>query len=267
MFREKRCVDDDRSSMQAKLNPVYVVVKGLLPYNELMDEQDRRLYEAIENTHVIRPPRQALATFGTTMVRYYLVTAPSYQDLDVPYGAEEAVIREGVVRAERPQVVTPYYLLRHEGFGENAERYLQNLIDEFGPDQAGLMYRYKNEGAETSIVTGSVSDVTQKIIDRLDREEKPLEAVIRGSDDLWDASLMKFIYELTSQSARANVSEMHSRGLLQMDGGVPREARQRIEWMLQEARRGNLEPAEVHRELERWDLFDEYQDRFLKLFG
>lgn len=231
-----------------------------------MDEQDRRLYDAIESTYVVRPPKQALATFGATSVRYYLVTVPSYRDLDVPHGGEESVVREGVVHAERPQVVTPHYLLQHEGFGDNAERYLQSLIEEFGPDQPGLMYRYKNDGGETAVVSGSAAEVTQKIIDRLDKEHKPLEAVIRGSDDLWDVSLMKFIYELTSNSARSNAAELRTQGLLQMDGGVPRDARQRIERMLDEARRGNIEPGEVHREIERWDLFDEYQDRFLKLF-
>lgn len=51
-----------------------------------------------------------------------------------------------------------------------------------------------------------------------------------------------------------------------MDRGVPEDARFRIETLLDQARRGEVEPAEVHRELERWDLFDEYQDRFLGLF-
>ncbi len=231
-----------------------------------MDEQDKRLFDAIESTWVVRPPRQTLATFGSTSVRYYLVTSPVYRELDVPSGSEESVVREGVVRAERPRVVTPHYLLSHEGFGENAERYLQRLIEEYGPDEPGLMYRYKNEGGDTSVVSGTVGEVTQRIIQRLDKEEKPLEAVIQGSDDLWDVSLMKFIYELTAQSARSNVSEMHARGLLQMDGGVPREGRQRIEWMLDQARKGRMDPTEVHGEMERWGVFDEYQDRFLKLF-
>ncbi len=231
-----------------------------------MDEQDKRLIDAIEHTWVVRPPKQALATFGITSVKYYLVTTPVYEELHIESGPEEAVVREGVVRAERPQVVTPNYLLNHEGFGENAGKFLQHLIDEFGPDQPGLMYRYKNDGGGTSVVSGSEEEVTKKIIEKLDKENKPLEAVIRGLDDLWDVSLMKFIYELTAQSARANADEMKSHGLLRMEGSVPKGARRRIEWMIEEAKKGNLEPSEVHKELERWGVFDEYQDRFLKLF-
>ena len=232
-----------------------------------MDEQDLRLMEAIASTRVIRPPLQGLATFGSTSVRYYLVTEPSYRDLDVPHeDRKESVVREGVVRAERPQVVTPYYLLRHDGFGDNADRYLQRLAEEIGPDHPGLMYHYKNEGAETAVVSGTVDEVTRRIVDRLEREGKPLEAVITGSDDLWDLSLMKFIYEFTTQSAQANVSEMRAKGLLRTEGGVPMDARIRIERLIEEARRGERDPRDVHREIERWGLFDEYQDRFFSLF-
>ncbi len=236
-------------------------------YNGIMDEQDVRLMQAIAGTHVVRPPRQGLATFGSTSVRYYLVTEPSYRDLNVQHeGHEESVVREGVVRAERPRVVTPYYLLHHEGFGDNAERYLQRLAEEVGSDHPGLMYHYKNEGAETAVVSGTVDEVTRRIVDRLDREGKPLEAVITGSDDLWDLSLMKFIYELTTQSARANVSEMRAQGLLRTEGGVPMDARRGIEQLIEEARRGQRDPRDVHREIERWGLFEEYQDRFFTLF-
>ena len=77
---------------------------------------------------------------------------------------------------------------------------------------------------------------------------------------------MKFIYELTNDSARSNVNDLHQHGLLGMEDGVPREARQRIERLIALAKQGDVEPAEVHAELERWGVFDEYQDRFLELF-
>ena len=230
-----------------------------------MENHERRLSEAVDNTYVVRPPRQALATFGTTSVRYYLVTEPLYREVDAR-GDEETVVREGVVRAERPHVVTPAYLMRHEGFGDDARSYLEHLMRQFGPDAPGLLYTYKNEGMDTTIVSGGAREVTGRIVERLDREQKPLEAVIRGVDDLWDVSLMKFIYELTSSSARSNVAELRSRGLLETDGGVPRDARDRIEQLLEQARRGNVDPSDVHREIERWGLFEEYQDRFLGLF-
>jgi hypothetical protein len=83
---------------------------------------------------------------------------------------------------------------------------------------------------------------------------------------MWDVSLMKFIYELTNRSARSNFDDLRTNGLLGVDNGVPREARHRIERLMDLARAGKADPADVHRELERWGLFEEYQDRFLGLF-
>ena len=231
-----------------------------------MDPAYDRLTLAIEQTSVVRAPRQALATFGPTTVRYYLVTEPAYRDLPGASSEPESVVREGTVHAERPQVVTPYYLSRHHGFGEHAQEYLDYLMSEYGPDSPGLLYTYKNEAMETSVVTGSPDEVSARIAERLNREQKPLEAVVRGVDELWDVSLMKFIYELTNDSARSNVSDLRQHGLLGVEDGVPKEARRRIERLLALAREGSINPSEVHAELERWGLFDEYQDRFLTLF-
>jgi hypothetical protein len=100
----------------------------------------------------------------------------------------------------------------------------------------------------------------------LDREEKVLEAVVRGVDEMWDVSLMKFIYELTDQSAQTNFDDLRAHGLLGVEDGVPREARHRIDRLMAQARKGEVEPSTVHQELERWGLFEEYQDRFLSLF-
>lgn len=232
-----------------------------------MDEPaEPQLIDAIKRTSVVRPPKQALATFGTTSVRYYLVTEPAFRGLPIAGNEPESVVREGVVRSERPQVVTPQYLSRHEGFGEHAQEYLDYLIETLGPDAPGLLYKYKNEAMETSVVSGTPDEVSTRIADRLDRDDKRLEAVVRGIDELWDVSLLKFIYEFTNSSARTNFDEMRGRGLLGVDDGVPKDARYRIERMLERARRGEVEPSEVHREIERWGLYDEYEDQFLSLF-
>ena len=51
-----------------------------------MNESERRYWRAIRVTKVVRPPRQALATFGSTVIRYYLVAEPVYAELDLPAG-------------------------------------------------------------------------------------------------------------------------------------------------------------------------------------
>ncbi len=231
-----------------------------------MTEHDPRIADALRNTYVVRPPRQTLATFGSTVIHYYLVTEPAYTDIVPHQSVEEAVVREGTVKAERPRVVTPYYLSHIEGFGANARKYLEEIMREYGAHAPGLLYTYSNERMGTTIVSGSASEVAGRIHQRLDKEDERLAAVIRGVDEMWDVSLMKFIHQLTDASARGNAGELHARGLLEIEDGVPRDARQRIERMLEEARQGHMDPSEVKRELDRWDLFEEYQDQFLGLF-
>ena len=228
-------------------------------------EEDLLAY-AIRSTYVVRPPRQLLATFGTTSIKYYLVTEPTYNALEIEGSRDDVVIREGMVRAEQPQVVTPHYLLRHEGFGDHAGEYLKQLERQGSGDMPGLLYAYKNEGMRTNVASGDAQQVAHRLKRWLDREERGMEAVIRGVDELWDVSLMKFIFDLTTASIRANVAEMQARGYMEVEDGIPRDARERIEHLLDEARRGNVDPSDVHREIERWGAFDEYQDRFLSIF-
>ena len=90
-----------------------------------MNLKDERIREAVKHTEILRLPKQSLASFGVTNIYYYLVTEPSYTDLvnDV----NETVIREGRVIAEKPKVVTPYYLSRIEGFSSEAKRYFEKF--------------------------------------------------------------------------------------------------------------------------------------------
>ena len=47
--------------------------------------------------------------------------------------------------------------------------------------------------------------------------------------------------------------------------GVPQGAIQKIEQLFFQVSKG-LDPGELKQELDRWGLFEHYQDRFLKLF-
>jgi hypothetical protein len=230
-----------------------------------MDEFDHRIEIAFRQTRVLRPPKQHLATFGATDLRYYLVTTPSYSDV-LP-GGEESVIREGKVLSQRPTIVTPTYMLSLEGFGNDARQYMESMVRQYGPNSPGLLYQYRNEPGDLEIVGGEANVVARRIADDLDQRGVGAAAVIVGTDDLWDLSLMKFIYDYTTASLSANVDEIQAMGLLDPhpDVEVPRGAVQRIESLFRQAERGS-DPQDLHQELSRWGLFEHYQDRFLSLF-
>lgn len=223
------------------------------------------ILEVARQTEVLRPPRQHLATFGITNVRYYLVTEPSYADL-VGGEVRETVVREGLVVVERPQIVTPYYLYNlFQGF-EHGQEFASFLMETYGPQSPGLLYSYRNELEGTGIVSDPLAVVAGRLRDTLDRERRNLAAVVKGVDHLWDISLMKFIFDLTVGSLSRNVQEMAERGLFRMERGVPQAAHERIHELFAAVRAGEVPPSTLKAELDRWGLFEEYQDRFFDLF-
>ena len=230
-----------------------------------MEIDDEKIEYAVRHTEILRPPKQRLSTFGTTNIHYYLLTEPAYTEL--VKNVTETVVREGRVIAERPRIVTPYYLSRLEGFSSDARKYFEMMLRAHGRNAPGLFYTYKNEPKELTIVSDNLLSVVDKLNDEIDKRGDPLTSIIKGADELWDVSLMKFIYEMTRSSVQDNLLQMETRGLLEMDSrGIPGDARVRIEELFAKVSKGEVDPSELKAELDRWDLFEEYQDRFFAIF-
>ena len=118
-----------------------------------------------------------------------------------------------------------------------------------------------------NIVSDDIAAVLEKLNTKIETSGNQMTSIIKGQDELWDVSIMKFIYEITRHSIQGNVSQFSAHGLLSMDKrGVPAEARVRIEQMFTKAESGEIEPRKLKEEIDNWSLFDEYEDRFFRLF-
>lgn len=231
-----------------------------------MFESEKDLIKAVQKTRVARKPLQHLATFGTSIINYYVITEPIYSDIDEL--KKETVVRTGRVNSGKPEIVTPTYALNLKGFSSEAYKYLEFISNKFGVNSPGVLYQYKNEPGKINILNGSVEEVSNNIIKELNTKKDKLTAVIVGVDELWDVSLLKFIHDFTSESLVSNINEFNSRGLLQPQdqfGGVPKAAVQRIEILFNQVGFG-ADPEILKKELDRWGLFDHYEERFLNLF-
>ena len=220
-------------------------------------EKDDKIKYALEHTELIRAPQQKLSTFGSSVIDYYVVTE---------LVGNLSVVRDGKVIAERPKIVTPAYLVNVEGFSEQARRYVAMMARE-RPYESGIFYRYKNEPKGMNVVSEPIRQVISKLSSQIEEQNNPLSTIIRGVEELWDVSLLMFIYELTTQSVRTNMAEFNRRGFLDTDAaGVPQGARDYIEELFEQASRNLSRAPELVVELNRWGLFPEYQDRFFALF-
>jgi hypothetical protein len=220
-------------------------------------EIDEKILYAIQHTEVVKPPKQSLATFGTTNVYYFLIT----QLMETAN-----VIREGRVIASKPKIVTPTYLINLEGFSGQARRYIE-IMAEKDPREPGIFYTYKNEPGDMNIVSGTTEEIVSKIVQQEEQRGNPLSAIIKGVEDMWDVSLLKFTFELTRNSIYSNLKDMEQSGLLRMDSnGLPGDARNYIEELFRKAAGDPALASLLVTELKRWGVFHEYQDRFFSMF-
>jgi len=213
--------------------------------------------QAISNTRVRLYPRQSLATFGTTSVNYFVITSL----LD-----QLCAVREGKVVAEMPRILTPYHLPTFEGFGSHGKDLAQWLIRTYGPDTPMLRYAFRHEPKEMHIVSNSTDEVVLRLLEKADREQDRLCGILEGAEETWNISVWKLALDMAERSLSTALTELDRSGLLEVERGIPKHARFVIERMFEDMEKDrSLAPALV-RELQRWGLFEEYQDRFLAFF-
>ncbi|MDI3547459.1 MAG: hypothetical protein PWR10_1111 [Halanaerobiales bacterium] len=242
-----------------------------------MNSRERIKY-ALEETEILKFPGNLISTFKPTTLHYYVLAEPAYLEVFKNEGPETK-IREGRITWEKPKLLTPGYLLQMEGFSEEARKALQILARQH-PDMAGLLYRmrYKKESQRTVTVSRTIKDTFRRLKDELKEKDDFLTVIIKGVDELWDVSLMKFIQELIVKSAYQSQFPYYTNlGMLRMDEGgyavvtrnlegLPIAARDEIEQMFDQVKRGELDPAKLKQELDRWGVFPAYEDRFFDLF-
>src|SRR6184192_2819475 len=164
----------------------------------------------IENTRVILAPEKQIATFGSTSFRFYLISELMDQ-------ANEIRVRDGRIHAERPQILTPehYCRLLLEGFGEKAERYVEQLREH---TRNIAVLRYGFQFRKTDLSEQTLRDSIDAVINRTKRKVEdtnaPLSAIIHGVDEAWEVCLLKFTIDMVERSSGGNLGDFRKRGLI-----------------------------------------------------
>jgi hypothetical protein len=165
---------------------------------------------AIENTQVILAPERQIATFGSTSFNFYLIS-------ELMDRVDQVRVRNGKIHADRPQILTPehYCRLLLEGFGEQAQRYVDQLREHA---RNVSVLRYGFQFRKTDVTEQTMRDSIDAVINRTKRrvesENEPLSAVIQGVDDAWEVCLLKFTIDLIERSSGGNIGDFRKRGLI-----------------------------------------------------
>lgn len=242
-------------------------------------EISEKIRLALENTEVILEPKELISSYSSTTVHYFMLAVPMYLKFEGRSKDSETIVREGRITWQKPKLLTPSYMLRLEGFSDEARKALEMLAMEDN-DLAMLLYRLRlvRDSEKMDIVSESLNTVLDRIIDDINKSGDKHTAVIKGIDQFWDVSLSKFTQELMTKSAynsqlpdmmEGNTIGMNSSGfpvIARDRSGIPVAARKEIEILFKLFEKGEIKPSRLKNELDRWEVFDQYQDRFLTFF-
>ncbi len=215
--------------------------------------------EALKRTRIIKPPRHAMATFGTTSMRYILLSV-------VPGQPDHCRLRAGEVTAERPKILTPdFWKNRFEGFGEEAEAYREQIEKTYGEALKGLEYSFRNDLKNTSLEHASLPEVADRTQKVMEQEDAPRTALLEGPDAQWSLSVMKFIVDMSLRSFPVNIRELDERGLFNPEKRRDTRDRFEIEKLFQQAQADRSRIPQLAEMLKQTGLYTEYEDHFFAL--
>ncbi|MBN1298154.1 MAG: hypothetical protein JW997_00545 [Actinobacteria bacterium] len=242
-------------------------------------EMEEKIRMAMENTEILLQPKKLLSTYESTTVKYYILTNPFYLEFEGKKQDDETVIREGRITWQKPKLITPYYIMRMEGFSEEAKKAFMIAAGE-NADIAMMLYKMKfiKDYDHMEIVNDSLENVTHRIESDIEKYNDMFSAIIKGVDEFWDVSLTKFVYELIVNSAYySHLPEFNKNSMINYDmnglpviakdyNGIPFMAKKEIENLFIMYKNGEIDAKHLKDEIDSWGLFDYYQDRFLSLF-
>mgnify|MGYP001560063159 CR=1 FL=1 len=217
---------------------------------------------AVKNTEIVVLPSRHLETFGTTILNYHLIS-------ELMDSVTQIRIRQGRMQAHRPQIITPeaYSKTLLEGFGEEAAKYVEWLKEHEKEIRVILQYGYqlKQEAFSEEVVSDNIKAVTERVQNTVKASKDPFSAVLVGVDKPWDVCLVKLFHEIVQKSGAANVMDIEKRHMLDDMGGVPKWVRDEIDEAFVAAGQNSTLTGRLSAKLQKYGLFEEYQDRFFAL--
>jgi len=240
---------------------------------------EKKIKYVIDNTEVLILPQKYISVSASTTMRYYIIAEPLYKEFEGDMGQEETVVREGKITWEKPKLITPSYMLRLEGFSEQAQAALKLLAQEDN-DLAMILYslRFIKSAEKMDIVAKPITTVAESIERQINNDDDQACGLIKGVDEFWDVSLFKFIQEVITNSAyRSHLPEMLKKNYINLNAegkpvlardrsGIPVAVRLEIDKKFKLFEKGEIEASELKKELDRWQVFEYYEDRFLGYF-
>ncbi len=163
-------------------------------------EMEEAFKLAQSDTRFIKERKNLLYTFGATRLPYICLSQSPDREGDI-------VVRVGEVTADKPQIAIPGESFSFEGFeGDNSE------------EDGGLSIvlarrismppsKYVNRADSVSHEAGTLTDVIERQLNRLDNANDVRTGVISAPEAVWGLSVLLYVGSQVARSAQSNVQE------------------------------------------------------------
>lgn len=169
---------------------------------------------AFESSRIIQEPAKFIDTFGIT--RFEFIMACELMDT-----VGQVRIREGVIEAQKPQIIKPenYSDFNFEGFSPEAEGEAKKMLDwlKGNADQLAFLrygFAFKKKETREEILHESLEQVIGKLDQQAQEKNNPSLAILEGVDETWEVGLFKFTLEMIKRSTEVNIHDYKRTGLL-----------------------------------------------------
>ena len=220
------------------------------------EDKEFDFWYAVNNTELVSKPTAQLETFGDTIVNYSLIC----EQMD---SVGKIIIREGVLKALKPAIITPNALgqVDLQNFGDEAQKYTE-WLKKNARNLVILQYGFSIEKKEIkeSIITDNIDNVVARVKKEIEQRNDPLSAVLIGVDTPWEVCLLKLMVELVQESASGNMKNIQNRSL--------KEKKDFLDRIDQAFAKASREPSRINdlaSMLKKEGLWEKYEDRFFAL--
>lgn len=220
-----------------------------------MDQID--LEEAFNKTKILRLPRQKIFTFWETNFQYYIVS---------PHEVEgTSLVSHGGFQCSRPVIVSKQEPFENKflGFDELAQKFARSSYQDLAYRLIQLGYTFKNDFRSEEQVHLSNKETLKNLLED-NSIDKQSNAILYTQSGYEHIGLMRAAFEMILRSAPNNVSQMQERGML---ASQEERIHTEIEILFYEVENMGLSKKVLGKKLQEYGVFEQYEERFLRLFN
>lgn len=218
------------------------------------EAKNMRLQEALLKTRVLRLPKQRIFTFWDTQFQYHIVSKNS---------EETSLIKSGSFSCTRPVILNPTDAEEHfQGFDNSSRRFAQEHYKHLTRRLINLGYRFENRFEKENLLQENIKLALERLLDDSSLDNKT-SVIIQTEKDFEQLGLIRAAMEMILRSLPQNFRELKEHGLLDDE---QQRHRSEIEILFYEAEHMGIHKKELGKRLQAYGLFEEYEERFFKLF-